>query len=311
LATGGSTNHSIHLIAMARAAGVQIDWQDMAELSSAVPLLCRIYPNGHADVNQFHAAGGMALLIRELLALGLLHADVPTVFDDNGLVSYQREAFLDDASVIWREGNDSSLDRNIIADGTQPFSASGGLNVLSGNLGRAVIKVSAVQAEHRKVTAPAVVLHSQHDLKALFDRGELERDFVAVVRFQGPRANGMPELHKLTPVLGILQDRGYRVALVTDGRMSGASGKTPAAIHLYPEALDGGAIARVQDGDLIALDADAGTLELLVDGATLNARPLAPGPVAEHEEGMGRELFAPFRHLVGTAEAGACVFNPD
>lgn len=309
LATGGSTNHAIHIIAIARAAGVIIDWQDMADLSKAVPLLCRIYPNGQADVNHFQAAGGMALLIRELLAAGLVHNDVATILGEGGLQRYCEEPFLaaDTAgdAVEWRQGPVASLDEAVIGSRRQPFSAEGGLTLLTGNLGRAVIKVSAVKPEHRQVTAPAVIFEHQNEIQARFDAGELERDFIAVVRFQGPKANGMPELHKLTPVLGVLQDRGFKVALVTDGRMSGASGKVPAAIHLSPEALDSGPIARLLDGDVIELDADAGVLRVLDDG--ILARE-ASTVSASSAMGMGRELFSGFRCLVGNAEDGASIF---
>lgn len=303
LATGGSTNHTIHLVAIARAAGVQIDWQDMADLSRAVPLLCRIYPNGLADVNHFQAAGGMALLIRELLDNGLLHEDVATVAG-RGLRHYCQEPFLSDTGLEWREGPAKSLDATIVSNCANPFSKEGGLQLLQGNLGRSVIKTSAVNAEHQVVRAPAVIFEDQNDVKVRFDAGELDRDFIAVVRFQGPKANGMPELHKLTPVLGVLQDRGHRVALVTDGRMSGASGKVPAAIHLTPEALEGGPIACLRDGDMIELDAARGVLRV-VDETALAREPARY--TGGHEQGMGRELFANFRRVVTTAEAGASV----
>lgn len=307
LATGGSTNHTIHLVAIARAAGVLIDWQDMADLSAAVPLLCRIYPNGLADVNHFQAAGGMALLIRELLDNGLLHEDVATVAGEGGLRRYCDEPFLTaNGGVEWRPGPSKSLDSDIIANCRKPFSKEGGLRLLKGNLGRSVIKLSAVKPEHRVVKAPAVIFDDQNEVKARFDAGELDRDFIAVVRFQGPKANGMPELHKLTPVLGVLQDRGYKVALVTDGRMSGASGKVPAAIHLIPEALDGGPIARLRDGDMLELDAEQGILRVLDEAAIDRAPADYQGG---HQQGMGRELFAGFRRLVSDAEAGASVLE--
>ncbi|WP_372748152.1 phosphogluconate dehydratase [Litorivivens sp.] len=306
LATGGSTNHTIHLVAIARAAGVLIDWQDMAELSEVVPLLCRIYPNGLADVNHFHAAGGMALLIRELLDNGLLHEDVSTIAG-KGLRHYCDEPFLDkDGEVQWRSGPLASLDSEIISSCSAPFSREGGLRLMQGNLGRSVIKTSAVKPEYRVLRAPAVIFDDQNEVKARFDAGELDRDFIAVVRFQGPKANGMPELHKLTPVLGVLQDRGYKVALVTDGRMSGASGKVPAAIHLTPEALDGGPIASLRDGDMIELDAEQGILKVMDDAAL--ARPPADY-AGGHEQGMGRELFASFRRVVSSAESGASVLG--
>ena len=307
-ATGGSTNHTLHLVAMAAAAGIRITWDDFAALSEVVPLLTRIYPNGTADVNHFQAAGGMPVLIGSLLDAGLLHEDVQTVAGP-GLDRYRREPALVDGDLVWRDAPAGSLDAKVLAPMSAPFSADGGLRILDGNLGRAVMKVSAVKPAQRVVEAPARVFHSQDALQAAFKSGELHRDVVAVVRFQGPQANGMPELHKLTPPLGVLQDLGYRVALVTDGRMSGASGKIPAAIHVTPEALDGGRLALVQDGDVIRVDAEAGTLELLVDPATLAARqPVAYDP-APNAAGTGRELFAVFRRAVGGAEAGASVFG--
>ena len=305
LATGGSTNHAIHIIAIARAAGVIINWQDMADLSEVVPLLCRIYPNGQADVNHFQAAGGMSLLIRELLAAGLAHDDVSTILGEGGLQRYCEEPFLADGAIEWRQGPVASLDKDVVSSREHPFSPEGGLKLLTGNLGRSVIKVSAVKPEHRQVTAPAIIFEHQNEIKTRFDAGELERDFIAVVRFQGPKANGMPELHKLTPVLGLLQDRGFKVALVTDGRMSGASGKVPAAIHLSPEALDRGPIAKLRDGDVIELDADAGVLRVLDESFVTRQACIAS---AEPTMGMGRELFASFRSLVGNAEDGASIF---
>lgn len=305
LATGGSTNHTIHLIAIARAAGIVIDWQDMADLSDVVPLLCRIYPNGSADVNHFQAAGGMALLIRELLDNGLLHNEVQTILGEGGMRRFCEEPHLEQGRASWRAGVESSLDGDIISTCAAPFSREGGLKLLRGNLGRAVIKTSAVKPEYRRVCAPAVVFEHQDEIKQRFDAGELERDFIAVVRFQGPKANGMPELHKLTPVLGVLQDRGFHVALVTDGRMSGASGKVPAAIHLSPEALDGGPIACIQDGDMLELDADKGVLRTLNVEALNRAAAVFSG---SGQQGMGRELFSGFRQLVTSAEEGATVF---
>lgn len=305
LATGGSTNHAIHIIAIARAAGIIIDWQDMSDLSEVVPLLCRIYPNGQADVNHFHAAGGMSVLMRELLRAGLLHDDVNTILGEGGLSRYLQEPFIkDDGEIEWRDGPSQSLEKEIITSIENRFSDQGGLKLLKGNLGRSVIKVSAVKPEHQHVKAPAVIFEHQDEIKTKFDAGELERDFVAVVRFQGPKANGMPELHKLTPILGILQDRGFKVALVTDGRMSGASGKVPAAIHLSPEAVDKGPIAKLRDGDLIELNATVGALVVHAD---IDGRePIVASGVAAR--GMGRELFAGFRSLVGSAEDGATVF---
>jgi len=308
-ATGGSTNHTIHLIAMARAAGVVIDWDDFSELSAVVPLLARIYPNGRADVNHFHAAGGMGFLIRELLAAGLLHGDVQTVAGP-GLAAYAQEPFLDaEGRLGWRDAPAVSGDVSVLRPASNPFSADGGLRRLTGNLGRAVIKVSAVKPEHRIVEAPALVFDSQEAVQEAFKRGELHRDFVAVVRYQGPRANGMPELHKLTPPLAVLQDEGFHVALVTDGRMSGASGKVPAAIHVSPECLAGGALALVRDGDLIRLDAEAGTLTALVDPTEWAARRPAAVDLSGNEQGMGRELFAAARASVSTAETGAILFG--
>ena len=305
-ATGGSTNHSLHLPAIAQAAGIQLTWQDMAELSEVVPTLAHVYPNGKADINHFHAAGGTALLIRELLDAGLLHEDVATVAGP-GLRRYTEEPFLDGERLVWRAGAVASLDESILRPAARPFSPEGGLRLLQGNLGRAVMKVSAVATEHQVVEAPARVFHDQAELAAAFQAGELDRDLVAVVRFPGPRCNGMPELHKLTPFLGVLQERGYKVALVTDGRMSGASGKVPAAIHVCPEACDGGPLARVRDGDLIRVDGRTGELRVLVDAAEFAARePVAPPPPAI---GSGRELFAFMRAGFSSAEQGASVFS--
>ncbi|MGD8174379.1 phosphogluconate dehydratase [Marinimicrobium sp. ARAG 43.8] len=309
LATGGSTNHAIHLVAIARAAGVIINWQDMADLSEIIPLMCRIYPNGLADVNRFQAVGGMGFLVRSLREEGLIHDDVTTIMGEGGMAPYAREPFLENGRIEWRDAPAKSLDEDVLRPAGSAFSKTGGMALLTGNLGRCVIKVSAVKPENRKVKAPARVFQRQEDLQAAFKAGELDRDFIAVVRFQGPKACGMPELHKLTPPLGVLQDRGYKVALVTDGRMSGASGKIPAAIHLTPEALDGGPIALVRDGDMIELDADAGKLELLVAEDELAKRSLAEADITESHFGMGRELFAPLRAEVGLAEEGATVFR--
>ncbi|MDP3252869.1 MAG: phosphogluconate dehydratase [Hydrogenophaga sp.] len=304
LATGGSTNHTLHLVAMARAAGVLIDWDDFAELSHVIPLLSRVYPNGSADVNHFHAAGGMGYLMQQLLGAGLLHADVATVMG-YGLQAYTQEPWLDDGQLAWRPVPAHSGDTSVVRPVAEPFSADGGLRLLQGNLGRSVVKVSAVKPEHRVVRAQAVVVSDQQDLLALFNAGELERDFIAVVRYQGPRANGMPELHKLTPPLAVLQDKGFKVALVTDGRMSGASGKVPAAIHVSPEALANGPIARVMDGDWITLDCERGVLELEVDAATFAARELHHPDLSANQHGTGRELFAMFRQHASVAELGA------
>ena len=305
LASGGSTNHSIHLIAMARAVGIVIDWNDFDALSAAVPLLARVYPNGQADINHFHAAGGTSFLFRELLGAGLMHGDARTMWGDS-FADYTQEPWLDNGELRWREGATQSLDASVLRAIAEPFDSEGGLRLLTGNLGRSVIKISAVAPQHRVVEAPAVVLASQHALQRKFDAGELDRDCVVVVRFQGPRANGMPELHKLTPLLGSLQDRGFNVALVTDGRMSGASGKVPAAIHLSPEALADGPLAKVRDGDIIRLDAHACTLNILVDEAALTARPAAQAE-EQSASGVGRELFAGFRRIVSTPEQGATV----
>jgi phosphogluconate dehydratase len=304
-ATGGSTNHTLHLVAMARAAGIYLTWDDFADLSEAVPLLGRIYPNGMADVNQFHAAGGMSFLIGELLDAGLLHRDVRTVMGDGGLERYRDEPFLADGKLAWRSGATETLDDTILAPVSKPFSAHGGLKLLSGNLGRAVIKVSAVKPERQVIEAPALVFHDQNELQDAFKRGELDRDFVAVIRFQGPKSNGMPELHKLTPALGVLQDKGFQVALVTDGRMSGASGKVPAAIHLTPEAADGGAIAKVREGDVIRIDAVAGTLDVRISETEWAEREPIRADTSHYHRGLGRELFAPFRAAVGRADEGA------
>ncbi|HCR1766741.1 TPA: phosphogluconate dehydratase [Pseudomonas aeruginosa] len=307
LATGGSTNHTLHLLAIAQAAGIQLTWQDMSELSRVVPTLARIYPNGQADINHFQAAGGMSFLIRQLLDGGLLHEDVQTVAGP-GLRRYTREPFLEDGRLVWREGPERSLDEAILRPLDKPFSAEGGLRLMEGNLGRGVMKVSAVAPEHQVVEAPVRIFHDQASLAAAFKAGELERDLVAVVRFQGPRANGMPELHKLTPFLGVLQDRGFKVALVTDGRMSGASGKVPAAIHVSPEAIAGGPLARLRDGDRVRVDGVNGELRVLVDDAEWQARSLEPAP-QDGNLGCGRELFAFMRNAMSSAEEGACSFT--
>ncbi|GAB4144081.1 MAG: phosphogluconate dehydratase [Sphingomonadales bacterium] len=308
LATGGSTNHTIHLVAMARTAGIRIDWDDFSDLSAVVPLLTRIYPNGQADVNHFHAAGGMGFLVRELIGAGLLHADIACV-SGGDLHDYAREPYLEDGKLAWRAAPTQSLDPDVLRPVADPFEADGGLKRLQGNLGRSVIKSSAVKPEHRVVEAPALIFESQDALEQAFKAGKLDRDFVAVIRYQGPRANGMPELHRLTPILGVLQDRGHKVALVTDGRMSGASGKVPAAIHLTPEACLGGAIARLRDGDIIRLDAVKGTLQALVEDSELANRPVAAPDLSGNGWGMGRELFAAFRAIASEAEHGASCFD--
>ena len=303
LATGGSTNHTLHIVAMARAAGVLITWEDFHDLSGVTPLIARVYPNGSEDVNAFHAAGGMSFVTRQLLDAGLAHEDVRTVAGA-GLHRYQQEPFLDDGKLVWREGPAASLNRDLLRPWDDPFEAEGGIRVVTGGLGRGVIKTSAVKTQNRVVEAPAIVFEDQDDLLAAHRRGELERDFIAVVRFQGPQANGMPELHSLTPPLGVLQDKGFKVALVTDGRMSGASGKVPAAIHVTPEAAVGGPLAYVRTGDVIRLDAEAGTLEIKVDQRELMGRERAKTPPAGH--GYGRELFGWMRRAAGPADAGAC-----
>ena len=312
LATGGSTNHLIHWVAVARAAGILIDWDDFAALSAAVPLLARVYPNGSADVNQFQAAGGPGFVLRELLDGGLLHADVATV-SSRGLAQYGQTPALDEGGqrLVWRAHDTQPGDDSIVRPVAAPFSPTGGLRLLQGNLGRAVIKTSAVPADRWIIEAPAVVFDSQEALLAAFKAGELERDLVAVVRFQGPRANGMPELHKLTPPLAVLQNRGFRVALVTDGRMSGASGKVPAAIHVSPEALGGGPLAKLQTGDVVRVDAVAGTLEALIDATVWAAREpadIATAQATSNAHGLGRELFAGLRKNVTSAEEGACTW---
>ena len=308
LATGGSTNHTIHLVAIAAAAGIHIDWTDFDELSAEVPLLTRIYPNGSADVNHFHAAGGMGFLIRELLDAGLMHDDVTTVMG-KGLRAHTLEPWLDGEVAAWKDAPAESLDQEVLRRADNPFSADGGLRLLAGNVGRAVIKVSAVKPEHRVIEAPAIIFDSQEALGEAFKRDELKRDFVAVIRFQGPRANGMPELHRLTPILGVLQDAGHKVALVTDGRMSGASGKVPAAIHVTPEVANGGPLGKVRDGDLVRLDAEAGTLEVLVPAAEWDKREVATRDLAANQHGCGRELFVNFRANAIGAEQGGSTFG--
>ncbi|RDU94767.1 phosphogluconate dehydratase [Trinickia dinghuensis] len=310
LATGGSTNHTLHLVAIARAAGIIIDWDDFDALSQAVPLLAKIYPNGKADVNHYHAAGGMSYLIRNLLEGGLLHEDVTTVMG-KGLSRYAEEPKLVDGKLAWVPGPEQSGDAKVLRPIGDPFQPDGGLRLMQGKLGRGVIKISAVAPEHRAVRAPAVVFDSQEAVQEAFDKGELKRDFVAVVRFQGARANGMPELHRLTPLLGVLQDQGFHVALVTDGRMSGASGKVPAVIHVSPEALLAGPLGKVRDGDTIVIDAERGILDVEIDAGEWNARAVAaPKHQAENEVGFGRELFGVFRAAAAPAEMGASVFGP-
>ena len=300
LATGGSTNHTIHLIAIARAAGIIINWEDMSDLSDVVPLLTRMYPNGAADVNHFHASGGMSFVMRTLLENGILHEDVRTILG-HGLKAYTKEPKIKNHELVWEEGATESLNTSIIRPVNEPFSADGGIKILIGNIGRSVIKTAAVALENRIVEAPAIVFDEQIDLINAFKRGELEKDFIAVLPFQGPKQNGMPELHQLTPTLSILQKRGFNVALVTDGRMSGASGKVPAAIHVVPEAKDGGAIAKIQTGDIIRLDATTGTLTCLTP--EMETRTARTKNV--RTQGYGRELFNNLRHQVTSSEEGA------
>ncbi len=307
MATGGSTNLLIHLIAMARAGGIILDWQDFSEISDVVPLIARVYPNGLADVNHFHAAGGLGYMIGQLLDAGYLHADTKTVTGE-GLGSYLMEPFLDAGALTWRKGTSETLNDKIVRPTSDPFQKTGGLARLTGNLGTGVMKISAVAEEHRVVEAPVRVFHDQDEAKAAFKAGELdEGDVVIVVRFQGPKANGMPELHSMTPFLSIMQGRGQKVALVTDGRMSGASGKVPSAIHVVPEALDGGAIAKLQDGDVVRVDALSGDLQVLTEGVL--DRPAATADLTSYQHGTGRELFALFRNSVTSADTGATVFG--
>ena len=303
LASGGSTNHTMHLVAIARAAGIIVNWDDIAELSAVVPLLAKVYPNGEADVNHFHAAGGTSCMFRQLLDAGFMHGDAKTVWGEN-FSSFTQESFIEDDKIVWRESPEQPLDLEVLTTTVQPFSKEGGIRLLAGNIGRGVIKVSAVAPEHQVVEAPAIVLDDQDKLEGMFKAGLLNRDCVVVVRYQGPKALGMPELHKLTPFLGILQDKGYKVALVTDGRMSGASGKVPAAIHLVPEAVDGGLLAKLQNGDLIRVDAVSGQIECLEDMNVVNSREAAPNPKG-NQRGCGRELFAVNRDNISNAEQGA------
>ncbi|MEL6464643.1 MAG: phosphogluconate dehydratase [Pseudomonadota bacterium] len=306
-ATGGSTNLLIHLIAMARAGGIVLDWEDFCDLSEVTPLIARVYPNGLADVNHFHAAGGLGFMIGELLNAGLLHDDTQTVAGE-GLENYTQEPKLIEGTLTWTPGAGKTLNDKIVRPAADPFQETGGLSRLVGNLGTGVMKVSAVAPEHRVVEAPTRVFHDQDQVKAAFKAGEFnEGDFVIVVRFQGPKANGMPELHSLTPLLGIMQGRGQKVALVTDGRMSGASGKVPSAIHVCPEALDGGVIAQLQDGDVVRVDAVSGSLEVLTDGVL--DRPHATADLSENHWGVGRDMFHAFRNAVGSANTGATVFG--
>ena len=308
LATGGSTNHTLHLVAIAQAAGIRIDWSDFAELSDAVPLLARVYPNGSADVNHFHAAGGLGLVMRELLAAGLLHNDVNTILG-HGLERFCREPVLRDGRLEWQDAQTDSLDTDIIRGVAEAFDCEGGIRLVEGSLGRAIVKVSAVDADHRSISAPARVFDSQAAFTEAFNAGELETDFVAVLPNQGPRANGMPELHKLTPYLGVLQNRGFRVALLTDGRMSGASGKVLAAIQLTPESFCGGLLGKIRDGDQITIDSNQGVLDV-ADADAVASRGATAADLSDSHSGMGRELFSVFRTQTGEAEAGASIFGP-
>ena len=308
MATGGSTNHTMHLIAVARAAGIMLSWDDFDALSKVTPLLCRMYPNGQADVNYFREAGGMSVVISQLLNAGLIHADVETVAG-KGLERYVVEPTLKSGQLYYQEGAKHSRDEAVVSSVASPFSREGGLKLLRGNIGRSVIKTSALKQEQLFIETEAIVFETQEALQSAFKRGELERDFIAVVRYQGPRANGMPELHGLMPPLGVLQDKGFKVAIITDGRMSGASGKVPSAIHFSPEAADGGILAKIENGDRIRFDITNGTIKLLVDEKLLESRTIATPDLSENRHGFGRELFAVMRQSVGSAEEGASVFD--
>jgi phosphogluconate dehydratase len=308
LSTGGSTNHTMHLVAMAAAAGIHLDWQDFAELAAITPLLVRVYPNGKADINHFHAAGGMGFLMRELLGAGMLHPDVETVWGA-GLDRYTQEPFLDGAGeLVWRDGVDVTGEYKILRPAAEPFENHGGLSVLQGNLGKAIVKTSALKEENYAMEGEIRIFHSQEEMHVAFRAGELHRDFIAVVRFQGPRANGMPELHKLIVPLQAVQNHGFRVAVVTDGRLSGASGDVLSAIHLTPEAAEGGPIARLRNGDRMRINAHTGELTVLVPEAEFAARTPLADPLADGVYGVGRELFASFRNVVGAADHGASIF---
>jgi phosphogluconate dehydratase len=306
-ATGGSTNHTLHLLPMAAAAGISLQWDDLSEIAAVTPLLARIYPNGLADVNRFQMAGGTAFLVRELLEAGLLHDDVRTVMGQ-GLAAYVKEPYLWEGELAWRDAPAESEDERVLRPSSKPFQLTGGLTVLKGNLGQGVVKSSAVSPEQQVIQAPCRIFHSQEAVQAAFKAGELNRDVVVVVRFQGPKANGMPELHKLMPPLGVLQDRGFKVALVTDGRLSGASGKVLSAIHVTPEASAPGPLARLRDGDLVRVDVTSGELAVLVPDKEWAARPDATADLSP-QEGMGRELFAVFRDRVSRADLGATIFS--
>ncbi|MDO9106324.1 MAG: phosphogluconate dehydratase [Methylovulum sp.] len=305
LATGGSTNHTMHLVAIARTAGIIINWNDFDNLSKAIPLIAKIYPNGPADVNHFQAAGGMGVLIAELLKHGLMHEDILTIADNKGMGQYTQEPKIVDGKLVWEACPSASLDPEVISTVEKPFAAGGGIHLIRGNLGRGISKVSAVSEDHQIVEAPAVVFDDQDEMMVAFKRGELEKDFIAVIRFQGPKSNGMPELHKLTPALGLLQDKGFKVALLTDGRMSGASGKVPSAIHMYPECINGGPLAKVRNGDMIYLNIKTGEVNVLVDETEFNGRLAEENSAKNHHFGMGREMFGGFRLGATTAETGA------
>jgi phosphogluconate dehydratase len=312
MATGGSTNHTMHLVAIAKAAGITINWDDFDKITKIIPLLTRIYPNGDADINHFQAAGGMGVLIGELLEQGLMHEDIISVAPTRGMSTYTQEPKLIDGNLIWEEGPGKSLDKEVIATVANPFSSTGGLHLIHGNLGRGMSKISAVAEEHQIVEAPAMVFDDQDDVLAAFKRGEMEKDLIVVLRFQGPKANGMPELHKLTPLLGSLQDKGFHVAIVTDGRMSGASGKVPSAIHMCPECEVGGPLTKVRSGDMLHLNTQTGDLNILVDDDVFNERTPCIKGDTEHHYGMGRELFDSFRKGVSSAETGAInMFNAE
>ena len=312
MATGGSTNLTIHMIAIAAAAGIIINWDDFSDIAEAVPLICRIYPNGVSDINHFHAAGGMSYLIRELIESKLLHTDVKTVAGDGGLVKYTFEpvknTHAEPDTVLYREGPKKSLDSEVLTNVDKPFQTNGGLKLLTGNIGRSVIKVSAVKKENWVIEAPAIVIDNQNSLVEMYKAGELDKDFIVVLRFQGPRANGMPELHKLTPILGSLQDRGFKIAMVTDGRMSGASGKVPTAIHMHPEAISEGNISKIIDGDIIRLDAESGTVNVISEHKWLS-RGCAKAPQAKNLNSLGMNMFAPLRSVAGNSEDGASVLG--
>ena len=312
MATGGSTNLTIHMIAIAAAAGIIINWDDFSDIAEAVPLIRRIYPNGVSDINHFHAAGGMSYLIRELIETKLLHTDVKTVAGDGGLVKYTFEpvknTHAEPDTVLYREGPKKSLDSEVLTNVDKPFQTNGGLKLLTGNIGRSVIKVSAVKKENWVIEAPAIVIDNQNSLVEMYKAGELDKDFIVVLRFQGPRANGMPELHKLTPILGSLQDRGFKIAMVTDGRMSGASGKVPTAIHMHPEAISEGNISKINNGDIIRLDAVSGTVNVISEHKWLS-RGCAKAPQAKNLNSLGMNMFAPLRSVAGNSEDGASVLG--